>query len=238
MVRFGIWSVAAMALAACGGDGDAPHARATTVDIAPDAFAVRGCGDPGRCALIVAGGKTLLVGASSGVGAALGDNIDQIDMVLLPALDAATIEGLDEVRNRGWTSGRREALAVAGPVGTGDLVRGLNAAFETSDAIAQVKINPPGGYGAALLAAADVSGTNRPTVFNTGDLVVELERGARFEATFLVRYGGTVLAVASCESQSALSGATHRLTCSAPVQDESGTVPVLWPGKDDVVFVE
>ena len=67
------------------------------------------------------------------------------------SLQAADLEGLDEVRNAGWTAGRETPLAVGGPSGLRDVVAALNKAYELSDAQIFVEASPKGGFGAALL---------------------------------------------------------------------------------------
>ena len=81
-----------------------------------------------------------MFGAPAGAGRqAEPDDLAGLEALFLFSVHPLDIEGVDEIRNRGWRAGRAEALAVAGPEGTGALVDGLNAAYEQPDAISFIE---------------------------------------------------------------------------------------------------
>lgn len=163
-------------VSACGSAQSADTDRAT--DIRPQDFVLVPCGvrmADRPCALVVAGGKRVLLGAPSGAGQELSDDdLRQLDAVTLFSLRAADIEGLDEVRNASWQAGREEPLRVIGPEGTVAMVAALNRAFEQADALRIVDEGiPPGGYDAAILTAEELgSSAIEVAAFDTGDLTV------------------------------------------------------------------
>ncbi|MEO1964143.1 hypothetical protein [Hyphomonas sp.] len=151
------------------------------------------------CLLVVAGGKRVLFGTPPGLRAAMdGPVLASLDAVLLFSLQGANLEGLDEVRNAGWTAGRETPLAVGGPSGTRDVVAALNKAFELSDAEIFVKDSPKGGFGAALLGVLPGEGDAKTEVFNTGDLVVTKIESADGRAGYWVDYGGQRAVLQPC----------------------------------------
>ncbi|MEM7328136.1 MAG: hypothetical protein AAF437_05305 [Pseudomonadota bacterium] len=159
-------------VSACDGTVEPPDWR--DVEVRPDQFALLPCGiaDERPCTLIIAGGKRLLFGAPAGIARTIRqDDLRQLDAVILFSLDAADLEGLDEIRNLSWHAGRSEALPVIGPAGIAEIVTALNKAFEQSDARYVVEHGiPTGGYDAAILTAR--SGVADERVFDTGDLTV------------------------------------------------------------------
>ncbi|MEM1147905.1 MAG: hypothetical protein AAGH49_08940 [Pseudomonadota bacterium] len=185
-------------IAACdfaSGPGDGSN-----VIVRPQDFALLPChslSETPPCTLAIVGGKRILFGAPAGVGWTLPkDDLRQLDAVVLFALDADAIEGLDEVRNQSWREGRAAALRVIGPTGVVEMVTALNNAMEQSDALFVVKNGvPPGGYNAALLEPIEAPQDSR--VFDTGDVVI-FRRAAGYQidysgrATALLEVCGTM----------------------------------------------
>jgi hypothetical protein len=158
-------------LAACGGS---PSQTAQDIDVAPTDFALLPCGlgvGDQPCALVVVGGKRILFGAPAGVTTGLReDDLRLLDAVMLFSLRSSDIQGLDEIRNRSWESGRDTPLLVVGPEGVEGFVAGLNKAYEMSDALRVVEDGiPVGGFDSAVLRAHT---GRQQTVFNTGDVQV------------------------------------------------------------------
>ncbi|MEM9842765.1 MAG: hypothetical protein AAF767_08950, partial [Pseudomonadota bacterium] len=143
-----------------------------------------------HCALAIVGGKRILFGAPAGVGWTLPkDDLRQLDAVVLFALEADAIEGLDEVRNQSWREGRAAPLRVIGPPGVIEMVTALNNAMEQSDALFVVDNGiPPGGYNAALLEPVEAPQDSR--VFDTGDVVI-----FRRAAGYQIDYSGRATAL-------------------------------------------
>lgn len=161
-------------VAACADPKPAPAQSAPI--ISPQDFVLLPCG-PGRadrpCALIVAGGKRILIGAPAGISSTLSP-VDwrHLDAVIVFSLRAHDLEGLDEVRNESWRAGRETPLLTIGPRGILETVDALNKAFEQADALRIVEQGiPPGGYDAAILLGREASGAG--TVFDTGDVRIE-----------------------------------------------------------------
>ncbi len=207
-------------------------------EIGPADFALTSCHVPRAehaCVLLSAGGKRLLINAPAGIGDALGaDVLVMLDAILLTGLSAQETEGLDEVRNRGWTAGRLEPLRVSGPAGVDLLARGLNGGFQTADAVAQVTANPPGGFGAALIVAREGDDGARWTAFDTGDLTAVAVPAGRFQQAYIVSYGEVSLLIRPCDVELTRElVADFTLTC--PKDAVEGDVS--WPLADPVVFL-
>jgi len=188
-------------LAACSG-GQGADRPVSPDEIRSADYALLPCAastDAAPCVLAVAGGKRVLFGTPSGLRAAFdGETLASLDAVLLFSLQAQDLEGLDEVRNAGWTAGRESPLAVGGPSGLRDVVAALNRAYEMSDAQIFVETSPRGGFGAALLGVLSGEGDAKTEVFNTGDLVVTKIEAANGRAGFWVDYGGKRAVLQPC----------------------------------------
>ena len=194
MVRGVAGLAVALWLAACSGstgpdpqESEPPPRPA----ISPADFALLPCGTgSGRpCALVLAGGKRLMFGAPAGAGSqAEPDDLAGLDALFLFSVHPLDIEGVDEIRNRGWRAGRADALAVAGPEGAGALVDGLNAAYEQPDAISFIEDGAPaGGFDAALLShGGDV--TQDALIYDSGDLKVRATASGTGQVTYRIRY--------------------------------------------------
>ena len=162
-------------------------------EINPADFVLLPCGlqkEAPPCALAVIGGKRLLFGAPAGLSSTLTeDNLRQLDGVFLFSLRASDIEGLDEVRNASWRAGRDRALPVSGPQGIGDVVAGLNLAFETADALRIVDEGvPKGGFDAALLVEMERRDETPDIVFDTGDVVIRAMQRADQKTRYSIVY--------------------------------------------------
>ncbi|KJS27527.1 MAG: hypothetical protein VR75_02845 [Hyphomonadaceae bacterium BRH_c29] len=124
--------------------------------------------------------------------------LGSLDAVLLFSLQGRNLEGLDEVRNLGWTEGREGPLKVGGPAGTREVLSALNKAFEISDAQTFVEDPPRGGFGSALLGILPGEGDAKTEVFNTGDLIVTKIESADGRAGYWVDYGGQRAVLQPC----------------------------------------
>ena len=190
-----------MFLAACSG-GQGADIAVSPDNVRSADFALLPCtvsSEDAPCLLVVAGGKRVLFGTPSGLRKAMdGKTLASLDAVLLFSLQAADLEGLDEVRNAGWTAGRETPLAVGGPSGLRDVVAALNKAYELSDAQIFVEASPKGGFGAALLGVLPGEGDAKTEVFNTGDLVVTKLEAADGRAGYWVDYGGQRAVLQPC----------------------------------------
>ena len=194
-------------LGGCGGDGQgrnpADHHAALPAQerpIAPDEFVFVPCAGvapESGCLIIAAGGKRVLVGAPAGIGAGriAGETL-MPDGVILTLLEARQIEGLDEVRNAVWLSGRRAGLTVSGDAGVGRFVAALNEAYEISDALAYVDGERRGGFSGQAMVANVVE--NGGLAFDTGDLQIKLLGGVTGELALLVSYNKRVILLAGC----------------------------------------
>lgn len=187
--------------AACGG-GQGADRPVSPDDIRSTDFALMPCvasTEAAPCLLAVAGGKRVLFGTPSGLRAALdGKTLASLDAVLLFSLQGPDLEGLDEVRNAGWSAGRETPLAVGGPSGLRDAVAALNRAYELSDAQIFVETSPKGGFGAALLGVLPGEGDAKTEVFNTGDLIVTKIEAANGRAGYWIDYGGKRVVLQPC----------------------------------------
>lgn len=220
-MRFTVFTcllAALLGLPACGAPSGAEDWRA--LDIAAQDFVLLPCGtgdaDTG-CALVVAGGKRVLIGAPAGSGQAMREtDLRQLDAVIIFSLRSRDIEGLDEVRNRSWQAGRTDPLLTIGPPGIEQVIGALNLAFEQGDALYVVEQGrPSGGYDAAILSAQPVSADQ--VVFNTGDLKI-----SRRADGFRVDYE---------HGPSAWLFPCPRAQTSAPVQDAETAVIIGCQGE-------
>ncbi len=212
---------------------DAGTSSLAPAQVRPDDFAIRGCARTGDapCAIVQAGGKTLLFGAPEGAYAALTSvGVAVPDGVFLMRLDGASIEGLIAVRNRSWQAGREAPLALAGPQGTADLVAGVERGLTRSDAIAYLEHRPAGGYDTAPLRAIEVSPAVPARVFDTGDLRVEAVPSGPERLTYIVWYRQTELQIAPCGTGAPAMSA-RKLTCQGEGSD------LVWPLNEFPVFL-
>lgn len=201
MPRSGVLAILfSVILAACSGQGAGPPVSPD--DIRSADFALLPCAastGAAPCLLVVAGGKRVLFGTPSGLRTGMaGGTLASLDAVLLFSLQGPDLEGLDEVRNAGWTAGRESPLAVGGPSGTRDVIAALNKAYELSDAQIFVATSPKGGFGAALLGVLPGEGDAKTDVFNTGDLVVTKIEASDGRAGYWVDYGGQRAVLQPC----------------------------------------
>ena len=198
-----LYAISVLVLASCGAQQPSTEASAPegTVVRSTD-FAILPCGPhelPSPCAVVLAGGKRVIVGAPAGVAADMSeDSLRNTDAVLLLSLRAEGVEGLDELRNGSWRAGREGPLPVGGPTGTGDFIGALNRAFEVSDSLIFVEDRPAGGFGAALLALLPGEQTKEAIVFDTGDLrITKIETGTS-RAGYWVDYAGRRAVLEPC----------------------------------------
>ena len=218
-------SAAALALSACserGGD-----AGVQRVDVRPDQFALLPCRDTGphACALAIAGGKRLLIGAPAGAAKSMrAEDLRLLDAVMVFSLAANDLEGLDEVRNASWHAGRSEPLRVIGPTGLEDVVTALNKAYEQADALFVVRNGiPPGGYDAAIITA--VTARSGQIVFDTGDLTV-----TRIASGYEVDYAGTgAVRLQACRGNDRTSSADEAAPVALRIGCEVGENGLVWP---------
>ena len=203
MPRFGFLVTGlAFLLSACGGTGANGAGGVTADDVRSADYALLPCGpstEAAPCVLVVAGGKRVLFGTPAGLRAGMdGTTLASLDAVMLFSLQGPDLEGLDEVRNAGWTAGREAPLPVAGPAGTRDVLGAFNKAYELSDAQIFVGTPPQGGFGAALLGVLPGEGDAKVQVFNTGDLIVTKIESADAQAGYWVDYGGQRAVLQPC----------------------------------------
>lgn len=179
-------------LAACGGADETPAPDIPPETVRSTDFAVLPCSQVALkrpCALVMAGGKRVLVGTPAGVSLGLADeDLAGLDAVLLLSLRSEDVEGLDEIRTASWRAGREGPLPVGGPSGTKQFIGGLNAAFELSDALVFVEDSPAGGFDAALLGLLPGEQETRAIVFDTGDLQVAKIESADSRTGYAVDY--------------------------------------------------
>lgn len=213
-------AIALCLMTSCGGETaqetaarDAPKVQQQE-PIAPDDFVFVPCAGvkpEALCVIVAAGGKRVLIGAPAGIGAGQipGDAILP-DGVILPSLAAKSIEGLDEVRNAAWRSGRRGPLPVSGVRGVEQFVAALNEAYVASDALAYLEGAHKGGFDTqAMIARPVVSGT---LAFDTGDLQIMALAGPAGELALLVAYHDQHILLAGC-------GAMPNVVASWPLAD-------------------
>ncbi len=189
---------------ACGKGDDARETAGSgeTVEIAPSDFALVPCGSnevDRPCALIVAGGKRILLGAPAGVtGTLVQSDLAQLDGVLLFSLRAGDIEGVDEVRNSSWQAGRAKPLLIVGPRGVEAFSGAINQAYERSDALAHVEAAARGGFDAAVLTPHAVTPGLLESVINTGDLQIASTEVSTGHLAYVINYAGRTVIVQAC----------------------------------------
>ncbi len=225
----------ALVLAACGASAPAEPARqgqgasAGTRDVQPGDFSLRGCAgavEGPACAIVHAGGKTLVFGAPEGVAGALETvGIASPDAVFLFSLRGEDLEGLMRLRNQTWHAGRRAPLGLVGPEGTEALAAALDGALARSDAVRWMQAPPPGGFDVAPLLAREVPPGQSATVFDTGDLKVSARPAGAGDLAFLVDYDLMTLRLATCRApQGQLAAAADRR-----VGCDGGPDDFTWP---------
>lgn len=175
----------------------------TYPEIAPTDFVLAPCQSvkaEADCVLLAAGGKRVLIGAPAGIGPGkiAGDDIPP-DGIILRSLHAETVEGLDEVRNRAWVSGRRAPLIVSGGEGIDQVVSALNQAYLTSDALAYLEGRRKGGFDQEALVADTLSSGD--VAFDTGDLLITAYAGGPSRFALLIEYDGYKLMLAGCDAR-------------------------------------
>lgn len=186
----------ATALLAVACSGDERAAEPVEADmgrpaIAPSDFVLLPCETVSArpCVIVMAGGKWLMFGAPAGAGRnAMEGDMSGLEALFLFSMHPEDVEGVDEVRNRGWREGRGVPLPVSGPDGTSVLIEGLNAAFEQPDAISFVEDGAPkGGFSSALLTlGAEVTGD--VLIYDSGDLKVQAASGGSGRVTYRIGY--------------------------------------------------
>lgn len=219
------------------------------VDIAPTDFAVvpcRGVSDRGACVIIAAGGKRVLVGAPSGIGAKGGVDLGQggkmglPDAVLLFALEARQIEGLDEIRNLIWESGTLQPVPLVGGEGIEDIGAGLDRTFTVPDAVAYVSGVRQGDFNARPLASLAVS--HGDVAFDTGDLKVSALAGGAGQLAYQIEYGGAQLILADCGVRAGDTNrwpqVEHYLGCGDAEETYGAVSAGVWPLEAPVFFLK
>jgi len=158
-----------------------------------EAFRATVCADA-PCVVVEAGGLTFLFGAGSGAASgvrALGLMHPNMDAVLLPDTEMATVEGLPTLAIVSAAAGRREALKVFGPAGLLPVIDGANLMAT--------------GAGVRLSAATEGEdqGVEGRVVFDSGVVVVR-GFGGRDRGTgrvYRVDFDGKSLVLAGCLAQ-------------------------------------
>lgn len=147
------------------------------------------------CALLVAGGKRILIGAPEGVSSGLSQkDLQNLDAVMLLSLRGQDIEGLGAIRNATWQAGRAQQLVVAGPFGIEDINDGLNTIYEAADAFAYVEGRTSGGYDMAPLKPVLAKGR----VFDTGDLKIDAREDSAGYVGYDINYNGVHVVILPC----------------------------------------
>lgn len=253
-LRAGLLLLAAGLLAACN-PGPVPQEVAPDAEsrpaIAPSDFVALPCAQESErpCLIVLAGGKRLMFGAPAGAGrGAEAQDLAMLEALFLFSLHPRDVEGVDEVRNRGWRAGRLDPLPVTGPEGTAQLVEGLNFAFEQPDAESFVEEGPPaGGFNAALLEhASDVTGDT--LVFDSGDLKVRAVPGGASRVSYRIGYrdleetwhelvlvpcGGAPVAAGAYELDAA-----NRLSIGCEAAEAGDARTIAWPLSEPVFIVQ
>lgn len=224
---------------------EASREASTGPTIAPSDFAVLPCGlaiERGGCVIIAAGGKRVLVDAPSGVSngqdAALLGPTGIPDAILLFALDAARIEGLDELRNRVWEAGITTAVPLVGGEGIEEIGAGLDQTYIVPDAVAYISGTRQGGFDSTPLATRAV----RPgeVAFDTGDLKISALAGGTGLLAYRVEYAGQSLILADCGANSktikAWSAAEHFVGCDGAAELMSARRSGDWPLRTAVLI--
>lgn len=155
----------------------AEQAAAAAVRVDPGAMRAMACG-VSPCVLVEAGGLSFLVGAGSGGADYLwrrGYLARGLDLVLLPDLDAETVDGLAAVRRLTWLEGRRSPLPVVGPTGVGAVIDGINTTMLASDRMDGDRYRMAGldASTAGLVTGRPVTAEPFQTVFDSGVVAVQ-----------------------------------------------------------------
>lgn len=223
-----------LSLGACSGGADGTDRRA--IDVRPDQFALLPCARSIErpCTLAIAGGKRILFGTPAGVAQSMrGEDLRQLDAVMVFSLAAQDLEGLDEVRNASWHAGRSEPLRVIGPLGLEEVVTALNKAYEQADALYVVQNGiPVGGYDAAILTALTASSEQK--VLDTGDLSVTRIRSG-FHIEYTARGAAMLLDCRSAPRdpmQSDEASTVLTIGCDAEAND------AVWPMSKPIMISE
>jgi hypothetical protein len=156
----------------------------------------------GPCVLVEAGGYSFLVGAGDGAAEGLsaqGLLRSDIKAVLLTDLSRRSLEGLPSVRDATWLAGRREPLPVHGPAGIENVVAGVNAMLQASDAGEAARLTSASlaPEAAPLAVGAETDGV----VFRAGNVTVRsmpLAQAAASGRIYRFDFEGKVLVVAGC----------------------------------------
>lgn len=205
--------------------------------VKPADFAILPCGVTGSsvpCAVVMAGGKRILIGAPAGIARGLDEKtLSNLDAVLLFSLRAEHVEGVDEVRNRSWQLGRDVQLKIAGPEGTQDVIAAINRTYELSDAAIFLEQRGAGGFNAPLLVSVATAPATRAEVFNTGDLSVTRVVNTHGQAGYWVDYDGKRVVLEPCGMNQARKFAGE-VDASVNCDDENSQ---KWP-LESVLFVD
>ena len=209
------------------------------VRIAPTDFAFLPCprlGNRGACVVIAAGGKRVLVGAPAGVGGAGGlaeaafGASGVPDAILLFSLDAAQIEGIDELRSRIWETGRSQ-LPLVGGTGVQEVSAGLNQTYIIPDAVAYVRGRRQRGFEKMPLAVRMAG--HGDLAFDTGDLTISALAAGAGQLAYLVEYGGQSVILAACGPRavdvSRWPDPDHYLGCADLGADHALRPKANWP---------
>lgn len=218
---------------------DQAPAHRGTADIAPTDFAILPCpraGTRGECAVIAAGGKRVLVGAPAGISAppdwatgALGAS-GVPDAILLLSLDAAQIEGLDEIRNQVWEQGL-SPLPLVGGAGISEINAGLDQTYIVPDAVAYVRRRRRKSFAQMPLAVRAVR--HEETAFDTGDLTISALAGGEGQLAYKILYGGQTVILSGChprpEDIARWPEADHYVGCAQVASDHALPATGDWP---------
>ena len=176
-------------------------------DIASTDFAILPCHETNRaggCVIIAAGGKRVLVDAPSGVGRGQGADIFGAagfpDAILLFALDAVRIEGLDEIRNKVWESGAVRPVPLVGGEGIEEIGSGLDQTYIVPDAVSYISGRRQGGFDSTPLLIRPVR--DREVAFDTGDLKIWAMAGGVAQIAYRIEYAGSSVILADCGADS------------------------------------
>ncbi|MEM7006094.1 MAG: hypothetical protein AAF498_09460 [Pseudomonadota bacterium] len=233
-------------LVTCGGpqspsDTAAAPAAYPIVEIAPTDFALVPCANVSSeafCAILAAGGKRIVIGAPAGIGDGRVPGEETLpDAVLLTSLHPLDIEGVDELRNRTWSAGRRVPLKVAGGLGTGDFVESLNSAYTFPDA--KAFLDMPGDsrdFAAMPIEAVEIRSGD--IAFDTGDLVIKAREAGNGRIAFLATYDGDDVLLVPCGGrlEDSLADAETIWIMACASDAEVLGADMKWPS-DEAIFV-
>ncbi len=214
-------------------------AKSEGIEVAPTDFAILPCpraGDRGACVVIAAGGKRVLVGAPAGIGApptsgagALGAS-GVPDAILLLSLDAAQIEGLDEIRSRVWENGQSH-LPLMGGVGIEEINAGLDQTYIVPDAVAYVRGQRRRSFDKTPLAVRTIG--HGEIAFDTGDLTISALAGGAGRLGYQIKYGGQSVILSDCtpraEDIARWPETDHYVGCAQVARDHALPAKGDWP---------